>query len=227
MIEQLSNSLLAFCFFADGQGVGVTGLTVTVDAWRVVNSGGTPSATQILNGLAATEIGGGLYARIIDSANVNAEGGYVTLFKTTSTLVCQRQMPALWMVNVAGVEHLDENISAVAEAINSPLTELTSITINGQNLVSYGNHLSEELTGSVFELTIPRLATHIALQATDEDIFWTTGDDDPSTSNGFTLYAGNSPEFYHLDEYRPDQTYKFLRSADGANLQYRFYRPER
>lgn len=250
MIEQLDNSLLALAFFSNISGEGVTGLTVTVDAWRVVNNAGTPSATQVLTAQTVTEIGGGVYGRVLASSNVNAEGNYVFVFKTTSSLVRDKQLPALWVVNVAGVEHLDADIADVPDAVwDEPLSghltagstgaaldestgsttvtlgDITSLSFNNLDLVSYGDHHSVALDGSVYELEIPPMATVIGLQATDEDIVFTDDDSDPTSTHGFVLTANSGIQFLALDTYRSDDPLKFLRSTAGANLQYRFFRP--
>lgn len=245
MLEQISNSIMGLAFFSDSSGNGVTGLTVTVDAWRVVNNAGTPSATQVLTNQSATEIGGGVYARILSSASVTAEGEYVFVFKTASSSVRDKQLPALWTIGTAGIEHLDADIGDVQTAVDDVQTtvdniettlnngvtvsvgDITAINFNGQGLVAYGDHGSETLDGSVFSLTIPRFATVIGMQAVGQSIYWTADGSTPSATHGFALNAGDPIQFFALDDYRTDQAYQFLRAASGANLQYRFYRPER
>jgi hypothetical protein len=104
MIEQVGNSLKFLAFFT-GTKIGVTGLTVTVDVYD-------PTNTLIVNGSAATEIGGGYYRYTLASGSVTAEGEYLAIFKTASDSVDQKHMPALWVVGRAGVENLDAAVSS-------------------------------------------------------------------------------------------------------------------
>jgi hypothetical protein len=104
MIEQVGNSLKFLAFFT-GTKVGVAGLTVTVDVYD-------PSNTLIVNGSAATEIGGGYYRYTLASGSVTSEGEYLAIFKTASDSVDQKHMPALWVVGRAGVENLDAAVSS-------------------------------------------------------------------------------------------------------------------
>lgn len=141
MLEQTGNVLLIFGFFCDSTGVGVTGLTVTVDAYRVVNSAGTPSPTTILTGASATEIGGGFYGKVIASADNTAEGAIIALFKTTSTSVRDKQIPSAWAINVAGIEDLDATITSVKALLPAAL-------VSGRIDASVGAMATNTLTAS-------------------------------------------------------------------------------
>lgn len=101
MIEQVSNTIRYVCFYAKN-GAGVTGLTVTFDAWD-------PSGSQVVTAQAATEIGGGFYR--YDYAAGATPGLYPGKF-TTAGDVDQAQLPSLWAMGVAGVENLDAAISS-------------------------------------------------------------------------------------------------------------------
>lgn len=72
--------ILAAGFVASG--VGATGLTVTVDVWRVTLS--NLSASEIVTAGSATEIGDGLYAYRVASADLQTYY-YYAVFKTTGT----------------------------------------------------------------------------------------------------------------------------------------------
>lgn len=222
MIEQLNNNLINFAFFSDTTGQGMTGLTVTVDAWRVIISGGVPSATQILTNQAATEIGGGVYARVIASASVTQEGGYVSVFKTTNTSVQSRHLPALWMVNVAGVEYLDGSIANIPSNISGAFQE---ITIGDTVYIPYGSDVSVALGASVVDLEIPNFVNAIMMQATGANIRFTTdGTSIPTATTGWVLYNNQMWKIISFRDSKPDGPLKFLREASNAVLNYRFLR---
>lgn len=122
MLEQVNNAVAFYAFFTESK-MGKTGLTVTVDVW-LVNTSGT--ATEVVTGGSATEVGDGLYRYGLASGSVTVEGEYLSVFKTATTSVDSQHIPALWVVNKAGVENLDAavgNIPTVAEIWTTALTE--------------------------------------------------------------------------------------------------------
>lgn len=112
MIEQIGVAIGFYAMFIETR-VGKTGLTVTVDVWRVNTSG---SATEVVTGGSATEIGDGLYYYQLASGSVTVEGEYVAVFKTATSTVDQQHIPALWVVQKAGVEKLVNATDAVGLA---------------------------------------------------------------------------------------------------------------
>jgi hypothetical protein len=73
------------CLFRDTAGVGVEGLTVTVDVRNHLG-------VLIVPAGAVTEVGGGLYEYTLSAGANSAEGLYKALFKTTSLLVAQQHL---------------------------------------------------------------------------------------------------------------------------------------
>jgi hypothetical protein len=106
-LEQVSNPVTFYAMYVASK-VGKTGLTVTVDVYRVNTSA---TATQVVTGASATEVGGGLYLYQLASGTVTVEGEYVALFKTSDTTVDVRHIPAIWAVHKAGTEYLDAAVS--------------------------------------------------------------------------------------------------------------------
>ena len=106
-LEQVSNPVTFYAMYVASK-VGKTGLTVTVDVYRVNTSA---TATQVVTGASATEVGGGLYLYQLASGTVTVEGEYVAVFKTSDTTVDVRHIPAIWAVQKAGVEYLDAAVS--------------------------------------------------------------------------------------------------------------------
>ena len=140
MIEQISNAISFYGFFIESK-VGKTGLTVTVDVWRI-NTAGT--ATEVVTGGSATEVGDGLYRYTLAVGSVTVEGEYVCVFKTATTSVDQQHIPALWVIQKAGVENLDVSLSKIrkylqlvarkdAAIVADNATELGELNANGGN----------------------------------------------------------------------------------------------
>ena len=111
-MEQLSNAITFYVFYTANK-VGKTGLTVTIDVWEVTQAG---TATEIVTGGSATQIGDGLYKYTLASGSVDSVGEYLAVFKTSDATVDQQDIPALWIVGRAGIENLDASISALGGA---------------------------------------------------------------------------------------------------------------
>jgi hypothetical protein len=127
-IEQTANALAFYAFYA-AEGVGKTGLTVTVDVYR--------GATQIVTGAAATAIGGGLYSYTLAAGSTGTEGEYIAVFKTTDLTVDARHIPALWTVGRGGVEMLDSLISSRAVQ-GSTVLVASPVTADGNAAIRQG-----------------------------------------------------------------------------------------
>ena len=104
MLEQTGVALVFYAHFVETK-VGKTGLTVTVDVYR--------NGTEIVTAGSATEVGDGLYKYELASGSNNAEGEYICVFKTATSTVDQQHIPALWVVNKAGVENLNAALGDV------------------------------------------------------------------------------------------------------------------
>ncbi|MBK8023528.1 MAG: hypothetical protein IPK19_19365 [Chloroflexi bacterium] len=115
MLEQVGNAITFLAFYT-AEGVGADGLAVTVDVRR--------GSATVISGAAAAEIGGGLYSYTLASGSVTNEALYTAVFKTTSTAVDQKHLPALWAVGAAGIEHLDADISDAAAAADPLLNDV-------------------------------------------------------------------------------------------------------
>jgi hypothetical protein len=104
MIEQVGTALRFHAFFVASK-VGKASLAdVTVDVRR--------NGSLVVTGAAAVEEGGGLYYYDLAGASNTVEGSYTAVFKTADVTVDQRHVPALWLVQKAGVEFLDASIAA-------------------------------------------------------------------------------------------------------------------
>lgn len=108
MIEQVGVGVAFYAHFVASK-TGKTGLTVTVDVWRITEAG---VATEVVTGGSATEIGDGLYRYGLSAASVTAAGEYISVFKTADSTVDAQHMPAVWTVGHGGIEHLDAAVSS-------------------------------------------------------------------------------------------------------------------
>jgi hypothetical protein len=84
-------SALRFHAFFTEDGLGKSGLTVTVDVYG-------PGGTLVATDQPAAEVGGGFYDYTLAAESVVDPGDYRGVFKTTSTAVDQRHLPSFWPV---------------------------------------------------------------------------------------------------------------------------------
>lgn len=222
-IEQLSNALTFMAFFQDSSGLGASGVTVTVDVDRIVNNSGTPSITSLITGASATELGKGYYAYILSSASVGTEGEYVATFKTSNTSVRDRHLPSLWSVNVAGVEHLDADISDITAGVIG--SDNVSVFAGGLEYRFYGTQQNLSLGATADDIAVPNLATAVMVQVTGGNAYITLDGSTPTSSHGWTIYNGATWAILLLNDAKAD-TLKVLRSTGGTVLNYQFLRPE-
>lgn len=147
--EKLTQDITFYAFYVASK-VGKTGLTVTIDIWENTRSG---TATEIVTGGSATEIGDGLYKYRLTSANVDAIGEYIAVFKTADATVDAQHIPALWIVGRSGVENLDAAISS-RNAV-APLDAAGTQTAAAAALTAY-----DAATGAdVSAISVPSAAT--------------------------------------------------------------------
>lgn len=143
-LEQTGVALTFYAHFVASKQ-GVTGLTVTVDVYRVNTSA---VATQVVTAGSATEIGGGLYLYQLASGSVTVEGEYIAIFKTASSTPDQQHIPAIWVVSKAGTEYLDAAVSTrlptASYTAPSSITGLTAdvTTILGRTDVATSTRLA-------------------------------------------------------------------------------------
>ena len=220
-LEQTGVALTFYAFYVASKQ-GVTGLTVTVDVWRVNTSA---SPTQIVTAGSATAVGGGLYLYQLASASVTVEGEYIAIFKTTNTTPDQQEIPAIWVVSKAGTEYLDASVaSRLPTASYTAPPSVTSLqadvtTILGRTDVATSTRLASSAyapsTGSgattyVVTVTRPDGSTPIEGVAV-----WLTSDSAGSNVVAGTLYTSASGlATFTLDA----GTYYLWRQLSGWNF---------
>ena len=122
--------------------VGKTGLTVTVNVY-LVNTSGTASA--VVTGGSATEVGKGVYSYLLSSGSNTTAGVLVATFLTATTSVDQQEIPAAWGIELpapAAIKSLDADVitaaSIAASAIGTSeapaLADIAAIKAKTDNL---------------------------------------------------------------------------------------------
>ena len=106
MIEQISNALVFYAFYTASKAGKTELADVTVDVYR--------NGAEVVTAAAASEVGDGLYKYTLASGSVNEEGEYITIFTTADTTVDLKTIPAIWVVQKAGVENLDGTVTSRA-----------------------------------------------------------------------------------------------------------------
>mgnify|MGYP001454629813 CR=1 FL=1 len=110
MHENQGNSVIYYAHYTEG-GVNKTGLTVTIDVYEVIRDG---TATLVVNDGACTEIGAGLYRYLLASSSVDAAAEYIGVFHTATDTVDAQDIPAMWVIDRAGTEKLDNGVALEA-----------------------------------------------------------------------------------------------------------------
>lgn len=186
MIEQQGNALTFYAYFVASKQ-GKTGLTVTADTYRngtLIGAGGN----------SATEVAGGLYKYTLSSASNNAEGEYITIFKTSDTSVDQQHIPSLWTVGKAGVENLDAAVSSRLDAddYQAPAT---------------GGSGTDQFEYISTKDGVPEAGVNVWVTSTNDPTFDVVGGTLISNAQGKTVFMLN-----------PGSTYYVWEMKDGVNF---------
>jgi len=194
-LEQTGVALTFYAFFVASKQ-GVTGITVTVDVWRVNTSA---SPTQVVTAGSATAVGGGLYLYQLASASVTVEGEYIAIFKTTSSTPDQQEIPAIWVVSKAGTEYLDASVaSRLPTASYTAPSSVTSLqadvtTILGRTDVATSTRLASSAyapaTGSGSSTYVVTILQPDGLTAIEGCAVWISTDSAGATVVAGTLYT--------------------------------------
>ena len=194
-LEQTGVALTFYAFYVATKQ-GVTGLTVTVDVWRVNTSA---SPTQVVTAGSATAVGGGLYLYQLASASVTVEGEYVAIFKTTRSTPDQQHIPAIWVVSKAGTEYLDASVaSRLPTASYTAPSSVTSLqadvtTILGRTDVATSTRLASSAyapsTGSGSSTYVVTIRQPDGLTAIEGCAVWISTDSAGATVVAGTLYT--------------------------------------
>ena len=194
-LEQTGVALTFYAFYVASKQ-GVTGLTVTVDVWRINTSA---SPTQVVTAGSATAVGGGLYLYQLASASVTVEGEYVAIFKTTSSTPDQQHIPAIWVVSKAGTEYLDASVaSRLPTASYTAPSSVTSLqadvtTILGRTDVATSTRLASSAyapsTGSGSSTYVVTIRQPDGLTAIEGCAVWISTDSAGATVVAGTLYT--------------------------------------
>lgn len=173
-MEQTGSSLTFLALFTASK-VGKTGLTPTVNVWRIQTDGTT---TQIVTSGSATAVAKGIYRYVLSGASVTLEGEYLAVFETTDSSVDQQEVPSLWSVSRAGVENLDATVgSRLASASYSSPPSVsairTELDTNSTKLAQLDASISSRSTfagGAVQSVTNPVSLSSTAVDAVLDEV---------------------------------------------------------
>lgn len=102
--------------------VGKTGLTVTVNVYLVNTSG---SASTVVTGGSATEVGKGVYSYLLASGSNATAGVLIAVFITATTSVDQQEIPAAWGIELpapCAIKSIDNNAITAASIADGAIT---------------------------------------------------------------------------------------------------------
>ncbi len=134
-------SVIFYAHYIDTK-VGKTGLTVTIDVWEVQRDG---TATEVVTGGSATEVGDGLYRYILVAGSVDEPAEYIAVFKTADTDVDQRDIPAIWVIDRP--LFADNIVTAVWAAATRTLTSFGTLVTDMWDETLPGTHITTSAGG--------------------------------------------------------------------------------
>lgn len=110
MLQQPGQAIIGYGYFTTGTPpTGLTGLTGTVDVYRIDVANNT--ASQVVTNAAYSEVGGGAY-RYKHTSTAGAAYDYVFIFKTTNSNATAQHIPALWITGPTWVNNVDTTVSS-------------------------------------------------------------------------------------------------------------------
>ena len=125
MLEELGRSVIFYAHYTE-DGASDTGLTVTVDVWEVTRAG---AATEIVTAGSATEVGDGIYRYLLSAGSVDAEAEYIAVFKTADSDTDQQHIPAMWVINRANVEDIDNILEDTGTTIPNAISAIDTDSV--------------------------------------------------------------------------------------------------
>jgi len=155
MLEVQGNSIIFYSHYTT-DGVGEAGLTVTITVYEILRDG---TKTEIVSDGACTEIGDGLYRYLLASGSVDAAAEYIAVFHTETDTVDQQDIPAMWVIDRANVEDIDDiltDIGAAAQEVWEYASRTLTMTATEIASAVSGSNISA-VRGNTWTLVIPDL----------------------------------------------------------------------
>ena len=115
MHENSGNSVIFYAHYTT-DGVSTASLTVTIDIYEVIRDG---TATLVVDDGACTDVGAGIYRYLLASGTVDAAAEYIGVFHTATDTVDAQDIPAMWVIDRAGSEKLDNGVTLADDAITA------------------------------------------------------------------------------------------------------------
>ncbi len=183
MLEVQGNSVIFYAFYTE-DGVGDTGLTVTVTVYEIMRDG---TKTEIVSDAAVTEIGDGLYRYLLAAGSVDAAAEYVAVFHTADTDTDQQDMPAMWVIDRANVEDIDDiltdtgtTIPAAVAAVDSDVWGYSSRTLT-QSAASVASTVAGSTITATRGDTLSAALTNIGALTNYSKVWFTVKEDESDT----------------------------------------------
>ena len=154
MLENQGNSIIFYAFYTE-DGALDTGLTVTVDVAEVLRDG---TATKIVDDGACTEVLSlGLYRYILVAGSVDAAAEYVAIFHTADADTDQKDIPAVWVIDRAGTEKLDDGVTLAADAVSAAALKADAVAEIQSGLATPTNITAGTITTATNVTNLPTM----------------------------------------------------------------------
>lgn len=180
MLEIQGQSVIFYAHYTTS-GVSTTGLTVTIDVYEVTRDG---TATQVVTDGACTAVGDGIYRYILSAGSVDAAAEYVGVFYTATDTVDAQNIPALWVIDRANLEDIDDILTDTGTTLPAVLDAIKGVGWTDEDLVaikaaidaiSAGGATAEEVW-EYSSRTLTQSATSITAAVSGSTITDTRGD---------------------------------------------------
>jgi hypothetical protein len=134
MLEVHGRSIIFYAHYTTS-GVGQTGLTVTATIYEVQRDGTTGGAPIVTDG-ACVEIGSGFYRYLLAAGSVDAAAEYIAAFHTATETVDQQDIPALWVIDRANLEDIDDILEDTGTTLPAVLDAIKGTGWTDEDLVA-------------------------------------------------------------------------------------------
>lgn len=133
MLETIGNAVIFYAHYTTS-GVGQTGLTVTATIYEVQRDG-TTGAPIVTDG-ACVEIGSGFYRYLLAAGSVDSAAEYIAAFHTATDTVDQQDIPALWVIDRANLEDIDDILVDTGTTLPAVLDAIKGAGWTDEDLVA-------------------------------------------------------------------------------------------
>ena len=129
-------------------GVDKTGLTVTVNVYRLAKADMTKS--DLVTDGACSEIADGAYRYLLASGSNNADGVYLAIFYTATDTVDQQNIPAAWFVGYGNLPSIADILTDTGTTLPAEINAVdTDVwTYSSRTLTQSATSITSSVSGS-------------------------------------------------------------------------------